>query len=499
MIGLAKVGVWVWRVGLIVSWHTFLALPLGAASEDISELERYKRSLQNFEGSSDPARAAQLRQMQRLLTLMQRSLVIDDANKKSPIQPPVAKRVLPDPVEETPPSPETDPQSVIQPAVAVEPKVSSVPVVSAPSSKQASLVVKSKHILADQLEPEIPEWFFQVELSASIGYRENILRSAFSNLDSALLRGSAQVQLMNTQRDGFRVMALGQYEGTHFLDEPSVRDEDLLFMLGQADQRIAGNVWLGLQASYFSAHQPLDDPDLIDLDTGSIPLKFDQLSISSQFTWEPSKAHAWVAHVDYRREATEGLETEEQDNDQWGLGLRYTFEPGSEHRFQVNYQFTETDYDERRARTSSGTFLDDALETRRNEWSASYRRTWEQEETRWRAEARLRWVLEDDDVGGYDDVARVELRGRLSWLYRKRTEVLAELRYGEYFYDSRQQSGDVTRLRERSFWAGAVTLEHAFNKRLTGLFRYDFIENAGNRRVDRYGNQTLSTGIRLTF
>ena len=102
-------------------------------------------------------------------------------------------------------------------------------------------------------------------------------------------------------------------------------------------------------------------------------------------------------------------------------------------------------------------------------------------------------------LGGYDDVARVELRGRLSWLYRKRTEVLAELRYGEYFYDSRQQSGDVTRLRERSFWAGAVTLEHAFNKRLTGLFRYDFIENAGNRRVDRYGNQTLSTGIRLTF
>ena len=495
MIGLAKVGVWVLRVCLIASLHTLLALPLGAASEDISELERYKRRLQSFEGSSDPARSAQLRQMQRILTLMQRSLVIDEANKKSPAPSPSLKPVLPEPLEETPLLPEPAPQPVVE----VEPKAPSVPVVSALPSKQAPVVVKPKPILPDQPEPEIPAWFFQVELSASVGYQENILRSAVSNLDSALLRGSAQVQLMNIQREDFRIMALGQYERTHFLDESSVRDEDLIFVLGQADQRIAGNVWLGLQASYFSAHQPLDDPDLIDLDTGSIPLKFDQLSISPQFTWEPSKAHAWVAHADYRRETTEGLETEEQDNDQWGVGLRYTFEPGSEHRFQVNYQFTETDYDQRRARTSSGTFLDDALETRRHEWSASYRRTWEQEETRWRAEARLRWVLEDDDVGGYDDVARVEFRGRLSWRYRKRTEVLAELRYGEYFYDSRQQSGDDTRLRERSFWAGAVTLEHAFNKRLTGLFRYDFRENGGNRRVDRYGNQTLSTGIRLTF
>jgi predicted porin len=111
----------------------------------------------------------------------------------------------------------------------------------------------------------------------------------------------------------------------------------------------------------------------------------------------------------------------------------------------------------------------------------------------------LRWILDDDEVGGYDDVARLEVRGRLSWRHRKRTEVLAELRYGEYFYDSRERSVDDMRHRERSYWVGSLTVEHAFNKRLAGLFRYEFRENAGNNSVDRYSTQILSTGIRLTF
>ncbi|MEN9022578.1 MAG: hypothetical protein ABF370_18945 [Verrucomicrobiales bacterium] len=505
MTGLAKVGVWIWRACLIASFDVLLALPLSAeSSSDISELERYKRRLQSLEGSSDPARVAQLQQMQRLLTLMQRSLIIKEANSKPQSSEP--KPAMPEPVEAPKPSPLPEQQPVPQPVGStVEPKPAAVKAVMEPlpevvpalPRKQAPVAVVEP--VPDPPEPEIPAWFFQVELSTSIGYQENILRSAFSDLDSAFIRGKAELQLLNLRREDFRVMALGHYDRKFFLDESSVRDEDLLLMLGQVDRRIAGDVWLGLQLSYFSANQPLDDPDLIDLDTGSIPLKFDQLSISPQLTWEPSKEHAWVAHLDFRRETTDGLEIEEQDNDQWGMGLNYTFEPSLEHRFQLNYQFTEIDYDERRARSSSGTFLDDTLETRRYEWSASYRRTWEREESRWRAEARLRWILDDDEVGGYDDVARLEVRGRLSWRYRKRTEVLAELRYGEYFYDSRERSVDDMRHRERSYWVGSLTVEHAFNKRLAGLFRYEFRENAGNNSVDRYSTQILSTGICFTF
>lgn len=520
MTRVAKVSGWLWAACLIAALQVLLALPLQAASSDVSELERYKRRLESLKGSSDPARVAQLKQMQRLLTLMQRSLVINEANSK-PVPPqgpePTPLTPEPEPVEEPPPSPYPapertpepgpEPENVPQETSAVEPEPESNPlpvvaeplltVVSETSGKQAPVPVIER--IPDPPAPEIPAWFFQVELSTSVGYQENILRSAFSDLDSAFLRGSAELQLLNLRREDYRIMALGHYDRKHFVDESSVRDEDLVFMLGQVDRRMEGNVWFGLQASFFSAHQPLDDPDLIDVSIGSIPLQFDQLSISPQLTWEPSKEHAWIAHVDYRRETTEGLEIEEQDNDQWGMGLNYTFEPRLEHRFQVNYQFTQTDYDERRARSSSGAFLDDTLETTRHEWSASYRRTWEQEESRWRAEARLRWIVDDDDEGGYDDVARLEVRGRLSWRYRKRTEVLAELRYGEYFYDSRQRNIDDMRHRERSYWSGSLTFEHAFNQRLAGLFRYDFRENAGNRRVDRYGTQTLSTGIRLTF
>ena len=259
----AHVGGWLWRGCLIASFHVLLALALKAESpSDVSELESYKRRLQSLEGSSDPARVAQLRQMQRLLTLMQRSLIIKEANSNPP-PPPAPEPAAPEPVVETTPSPDPDPQLEPQPVVTAEPEPVAVPVVaepqpkrevpSAPPSKQVPVAVIEQVPDEPHAEPEIPAWFFQVELSTSVGFQENILRSAFSDLDSTFIRGAAELQLLNLRREDFRVMALGHYDRKHFLDESSVRDEDLLFMLGQVDRRMRGNVWLGLDHGRLAA------------------------------------------------------------------------------------------------------------------------------------------------------------------------------------------------------------------------------------------------------
>ena len=94
---------------------------------------------------------------------------------------------------------------------------------------------------------------------------------------------------------------------------------------------------------------------------------------------------------------------------------------------------------------------------------------------------------------------RVAQRGRLSWRFRKKTEIRAEARYGHYTYDARQVTPEDPSKRERSYWTASLTAEHALNERTAFTLHYDFRENAGNRPVDRYTTQTLYSGIRLTF
>ncbi|MGY8688923.1 MAG: hypothetical protein ACKVHP_14465, partial [Verrucomicrobiales bacterium] len=63
-------------LGLILS--PLNPAPSATTTQGVAELEGYKHRLENLQSGSDPARAAQLKQMQRLLSLMQKSIIIED-------------------------------------------------------------------------------------------------------------------------------------------------------------------------------------------------------------------------------------------------------------------------------------------------------------------------------------------------------------------------------------------------------------------------------------
>ncbi len=347
--------------------------------------------------------------------------------------------------------------------------------------------------------PQPPAWFFELQDGVAIGYRDNLLHSAFSDLDSALIHGELEARLASTQWRNHRLLMLERAIRTHFLDEPDVWDEDLAFLFAHADYRVSGDWWLGWSASFFSAHQAFDDPDFVDLDGNSAPLHFRQWTLAPQLTWEPNPRNRWGLQAGYRQEETRGLDIEAQDNAQRFLSLDYRHQPSLAHRFRLSYEYARADYDERPARTPTGTPLDERLELEHHEWRTEYRRTWEGDGFRVRGEAGLRLVLEDDHAGGYDDLARLEATSRLEFRQRNGIEGRAEVRYGEYFYDARQVRADDSRHRERSYWAGSLTLEHHFSPRTAWWLGYEFRANQGNKAIDRYAVHSLYTGIRLTF
>ena len=492
---------WFLALGLLLSptLRSQSDLPQGVA-----ELEAYKRRLEQLQRHSDPARKAQLARMRLLLSLMQRSILIQDENVKaapiSPTEPPDAHPPAPPPLppsEDLPPTrtlpaqddpadPALPPRQVPSPKESTSPAPDPTPQPMPPLIEQAPAV-------------KIPDWFFRAQVTTAVGYQENLLRSAFSDVDSALLHGALDLQLLNRRRKPHRVVVLGRYTRTHFLEEPSVEDEDLLFLLGQVDYQFRDHWWLGLSASHFSARQPFDDPDFVDLDGASAPLRFRQSSLAPQITWKPDGGHTWLFSGGYRQEDTEGLLPESQDNDQRFLSLGYTFEPRKTRRWRLDYQYTHANYDQRTARQPSGAPLADALQLTTHEWRADYRQTWGTDDLRWRAEARLRLQLEKDHAGGYDQVARLETRGRIGLRYHRQTDLRAELRYGHSFYDRRQVSFRDPRRRVRSYWAGALSLEHRLSRRTSLWSTYEFRESSGNRDIDHYGAHLLYTGVRLTF
>lgn len=499
----------------MVLWGSALAATTSPSREsgtdDVVALEAYKRRLITLEAEhqaqGDSNRARQLRQMRQLLGLMQQSIV--DASVDSEPKP------TPPPPQTTPPPatlPASAPPTVTEASSSSEPTHPSLPVVSpthevplaehspTPSPKAPPLEGPSSAELSSAPPVfEIPKWFFQLEVAAAVGYQDNLLRSAFSNLDSTLIHAEADLHILNTQRDDVRLLALGHASWTHFLDEPDVRDEDLFFVLGEGEKRLGEHWWLGLNTSFFSAHQPFDDPDILDLDTTSAPLRFRQWSLAPQLRWEPSQVHQWQVRGGVRYEDTKGVISESQDNRQGFFSLGYTFEPVQAHRWKLDYHFTRADYDERLSRSPDGQALADALDLTTHEWQVAYRRSGKWLGRAWHIEPRMRVLLDQDDEGGYDDATRVEWRVKAGLHQAKGLRLEGDLRYGHYFYDSRQVSEVDDSRRERSYWAGAFSLEQRWNDHAAIWLEYEFRDNLGNRSSDDYTVHTLYTGIRLRF
>lgn len=509
------------RVAL-VSMATASGLSANASPPPgLSELEAYKHRLRQLESQAPtPARAAQIRQMQTLLTFMQRSIILSETKQTLESQ---AAAPQPKPEETRPPSPPARPVPPHErPAIASPPEDPPLKPVPSPPPTSEVLSPPSDPIPPSALAPTAeapppsnpvpasespaaskelrePRWFFEIQGTAALGYRDNLLRSAFSDLDSTLLHGELELHLANTQRDEHRLLFLGRTTRTHFLDAPEVRDEDLVFLLAQSEHRLRGGWWLGWQGAFFSAHQAFDDPDLIDLDDLSAPLRFRQWTLAPRLHWEPDDHHHWTLETGYRGEETKGAELEPQDNQQGFVSLGYTWKPSSAGRLRLNYQYAHLDYDERPARHPDASETGRTLALRQHEWQVHYRHTWSTPRARWRMEPGLRLVLEDDESGGYDDLARLELRTRAELRWNARTEARADLRYGHYVYDHRHVSADDSRKRERAYWAGRLSLEHRLTEHAAWWASYEFRENQGNKSLDDYGVHTLYTGIRLTF
>ncbi len=500
-------------------WLTLCWIPCiltGLAESDlnasVSTLEIYKRRLQNLkaQAGSDPQRLQQIHQLQRLLTFMQRSVVLtSESNAPTPEEhvsqvrssPPKAPSPVPKPAESTP-LPDVSPPKETKKPLADTPPPTLTPIQRSP--KQAPPPPADASVPRDDAiapPPEPPRWLFQSKIGLAVGYQRNLLCSAFSDLDSAVVYGEGDLSLLNVRRTQQRYTAIGRYTRTHFLDDSSVQDEDILFLLGEADFRWHDDWWLGATTSYFSAHQPFDDPEVADLDGASTPLHFRQWALAPRLLWEPSEEHQWSFALGLQEEWTDGLDFESQDNSQWFARLGYTFQPNSRHRWRLDYHYAETDYDERTTREPNGVSQGRSLETRTHDWQMSYRHTWHLRHAhRWRTEARLRaYRQEDVNGGGYDDYWRMEARARLSWQYGGGSALSADLRYGHYEYDSREVSFLDPERRSRSYLAGSLTWEHRLSANTSWWMRYDFRENDGNKALDRYDTQTLYAGLRWHF
>ncbi len=502
-----------WGIHLWIAALLSASLSWSQSVQGVAELEVHKKRLADLQQTMDPVTAARLKQMYRLLSLMQESIKAEKAKKAqaepmaSPT-PPIEKQtpVVVTPKNELQVKVPSAVKDVIPPApkpaiVAKSPPIPTSVLIRL-ISKQASVAPPiSPPFLPRPPEPKqppLPDWLVSSSLTLSPGYQENVLRSAFSDLESVTMNGAIELQVLNTHREQTRVSGYARYTRTHFLEQSEVPDEDMLLVLGRVDRRLNETRWWGLQGTYLMAHQPFDDPDLIDLESGSAPLKFTQLSIAPQVTWEPDDQRVWTAQLGYRRESTEGLEDfEPQDSDQWFGRLDYRFTRGA-HQWRVSYSYEDRQYDERFARFPDGKSTGDPVSIQSHGLSLTYRYTWQWAQSHCRLTTTLGYEAEHGDSGGYDDLERLDLRTKIQWRLWP-VALTAELRYGPFFYGERQVSQNDQDLRQREFWATRVEASYALSRKLAWVLNYEYRDHSGNRRSDDYAYRILSTGFQFRF
>lgn len=484
-----------------------LTAPLLQAQEEAyeaSSMQAYKQKvLALMAKETEPATRRELQRLYQLLSLMERSM----AHQEADLPPDDAPVAADKPADEA--FPEVPDPAISAPSTAPKEENDSskglfverdLEDASAESDKEAGgfAIPEASEVGPTTAKP--PAWYVRTGLTAAFGYQENLLKSAFSDLESSALLGQIDLELFKIRRDEHRFFAFGRYNRTHFLDEPEVRDEDLLFLLAQYERRLSDTWWAGLRGDYLRAHQPIDDFEGIDRLGLSLPLSIEQFSLGPLVSREWNEVHTWSAGVGYRREEVGRIvDFEDQSSDQFWLESDYTFEPTERQRWRAGYLFTYRDYDERAQRLPDGSVLIGShAEVLSHRLFLEHRRTWHWGEGRWRWTNGVRFVHEDGNGPGYDDVDRVEFRSRVDVRY-SRWELLAEIRRGHDRYDARQVSLlDRSEVR-REYWIGRIEGSCRVADDWRFWLRYEGADRSGNREIDRYRYQSVYAGFQRSF
>lgn len=337
-------------------------------------------------------------------------------------------------------------------------------------------------------------WDFGAAVSMGIGYKENVLFSAFDAQDSTFTATEVEATL-------FRIASPNEWqffgyflgENAHYFDVDGLDNEWLAIGLLQAHKTF-GDWKLGLAGQYTFLEQAfsLSFEDL-DLESTKIVL--------NQFGLKPALEYQFLKHAYVKLELpleTNLFEDDLQNYNEYGVhvALGHKFKRGG--KVEAGYRFELRDYDERTLRDEEGTTRPGtSLEWKDHRWSLALDCYLTAEKT-WRSKTLLRLRRVMDNGAGYDNFWMY--RAQQKFIYARPTwEISASASYSHYDYDTQTVDSGNSNHRHRSRLSLGCELEKTFQEDWTATLSYQFEDYLSNIPDDVYSGSVISLGLGYSF
>jgi hypothetical protein len=350
-----------------------------------------------------------------------------------------------------------------------------------------------KDIIDANLAPA-PQWDFSTTLSMGIGYKENVLFSAFNEQDSIFTSTELEATLFRLAlADGWQFFGYFFAENDHYFDVDGLDDEWLAIALLQTHKKV-GDWKFGLGGQYTFLEQAFS-LSFEDLDLGSTKI------VLNQFSLKPSIEYAFLKHAYVRLELpseTDRFEDNRQNYHEYGahLTVGHQFKRGG--KIEAVYRFEVRDYEERAIRNESGATLPGTdLEWEDHQWRFSLDYYLNAKKT-WRSKSLLSLRRVKDNGSGYDDFWMYRARQKLTYI-QPTWELSASASYSHYDYDTQTVESGNSNHRHRSRFSFGCDFEKQLAEDLEFTLSYRFEDYLSNVPDDVYSGSVISMALGYSF
>lgn len=339
-----------------------------------------------------------------------------------------------------------------------------------------------------------PLWDRSFSVRTGFGYKDNVLLSHNDPRRSAFASAGFEASVFRLAEDGTLLNLLFTADDNYYFSVPELNDELLVMTAVQLKKPFASDWQATFSLDYFYQDQVLD---VSATETNLTAIEVEGHSV--QFTPALRRNFGEAGWLELSAPVARRIFREPLD-DFWEAGPKLTFgHPyGRKSEWTMSYSFTDRPYDTRTETDSMGVPRPGTdLEFQQHKLEIASWHHWD-EQRRWRTVTKLSYRINEDNGSGYFDYGRVQISEQLRFR-AKPWELLAEIRFGHYFYDVQRVSLTDRSHRRLSDLVWRLRAERQFLKWLKGYVDFEQEWSLSNQPLERYNVNTVSGGLIWEF
>jgi hypothetical protein len=328
-------------------------------------------------------------------------------------------------------------------------------------------------------------------VSASGGYRENVLYSAVIKENSWFTKTALDTGLMRLSESGSFLLLYFLVEDTRYLDTSAINYEQVMSGSIQYTEPVSEKDEAGFQLNYLYLHQILDASQT-EANLYRILVEGHQVEFRSH--WQHTFSKRWATKLE--AVGLRQIYTETLDNySEAGGNAELTYSYGTRSEASVAWESAIRHYDTREHYDRQGVPLADTdLRYYQNELSAKWRHNWNKERTL-QTTTRLSAMLNRDNGPGYYDYDRLTFHQQVRW-EKNDWQFKVNASAGTYRYRV-QQVGNSSL--NRSYLSIDTRIEKKVSTHWNMYIATQHEWNESNDRLDEYNDCMASIGTTLEF